>query len=112
MKNVAPVLGNELQARGNGHFDDGRRVEHRKIRIDFIAERPMNSHGSALRSRPHECIDGAFAPVGHRRDDEFRIAQNGAHAALDRLGGLRRGQPAFEFVRGDDDAHVRVSVKG
>ncbi len=102
------LLGNQRQAGGLGHLDDGRPA---------VAQEPVGGqYPGAHRARDLDlddlaagCVDerlhGAFAAVGHRHLDVGRVRPDPPQSGFQLARHFQRGQVFFEGVGGDDDLH-------
>ena len=98
----------EVQSRGFGHFDDGRRA----IAEDAVCggDRFAQWSGDAGRDQAaaggvDQGVDRAFTAVRHGNGDDVGIGGHAPHAAFDGTRGLSRGQAAFERIGRNDDLH-------
>ena len=98
----------EVQSRGFGHFDDGRRA----IAEDAICGGDRFTQWSGDTDRDQATAGGvdqgadrAFAAVRHGDGDDVDVGSRAPHAAFDGVRSLPRGQAAFERIGRDDDLH-------
>lgn len=98
----------EVQSRGFGHFDDGRRA----IAEDAVCGGDRFTQWSGDTDRDQataggvdQSADRAFAAIRHGDGDDVGVGGHAPHAAFDGVRGLPRSQAALERVRRDDDLH-------
>ena len=98
----------EMQSRGFGHLDDGRRA----IAEDAVCggDRFVQWSGDTDRDQAtaggvDQGADRAFAAVCHGNGDDVGIGGHAPHAAFDGVRSLPRGQAALERIGRDDDLH-------
>ena len=102
----------EVQSRGFGHLDDGRRA----IAEDAICGGDRFTQWSGDTDRDQataggvdQSADRAFAAIRHGDGDDVGVGSRAPHAAFDGVRSLPRGQAAFERIGRDDDLHGLAS---